>query len=152
MSKNKESGILEVVKFYYSLYRQNEEAFNNSQENKKGLKEQLSPLLSNGDKTSQEFKNLAKEYMQIITMYGNEVGFAANKFLNAADIYLKVEDEDLPEDMSKAYVMLKSTEYKPIYSVKNGQFVRNSKQSLPEAPQKEFDFIFDWLKDNLESS
>lgn len=149
MSKSK---VLEVVNFYYSMYRENEQAYNNAIENKKGIKEQIKPLLDKGDKTSQEFKNLAKEYMKIITMYSNEVAFAANKFLNSAEVYLKVEEEDLPEDISKAYVLLKGTEYKPAFSVKNGQFVRNSKQALPEAPQKEFDFIFDWLVQNLETS
>ncbi len=152
MSKSKENKILEVVKFYYTLYKQNEEAFNNSQDNKKGLKEQLTPLLNKGDNSSQEFKNLAKEYMKIITMYSNEVAFSANKFLSAADINLKVDEDYLPEDISKEYVVLNSTEFKPAFSVSNGRFVRNSKQSLPEVPQKEFDFIFDWLVQNLESS
>jgi hypothetical protein len=150
MSEKNTSKPIDVVKFYYAIYKDNETAYNNAMGTRDGLDKQLREMVSKGNSTEQDFQNIAKEHITISTVYSSEVMFAANKFLNAADFYLKILDEELPEEMLKDYVVLKNQEYKQAYSVQNGQFVRNSKVDLPEIPQEHYDYLFNFFKMQFE--
>ena len=148
--KSKENKLLDLVTFYYRIYKDCEIAYDNAMKNKGKLQDELRPLVKKGDSSTQEFKNIANEFLPVVTSYNTEVSFASSKFFNAADIYLKVEEKELPTDMAKDYIILKNAEYKPAFSVKNKQFVRNSEQELPEIPQDQFDMILNWLKQEFQ--
>jgi hypothetical protein len=152
MSKNKEKqpedNLLELVKFYYKRYKDFEKAYENAIKNQEGLQDQLKPLVEKGSSDTEEFKNLALEYMKIQGTYTFEVGFASNKFLNAADTYLKVNEKDLPEDITKDYIMLKNEEYKPTLVVKDGQFVETSNKKV-EMNNLQLEYIMKLLQEQL---
>ena len=151
MSKNKEENkdkLFELVNFYYQIYKDFEKAYENAIKNQSGLQEQLKPLVEKGSSETTEFKNLALEYMKLQGTYTFEVGFASNKFLNAADFYLKVKEEDLPADMTKDYLMLKNEEYKPTVVVKDGQFIETSNKKI-ELNNMQLDYIMNVLKEQL---
>ena len=140
---------IDVVKFYYSRYKEYVKAYNKVKEESGSLNDTLKQLTSNGVSSEKTFKDAALEYIQINSMYSNEVMFASNKFLNAADFYMKIDKNDLPEDVTKEYVLLKNQEFKSGFSVKDNKFIRNSKVEPREIPQEEFDYLFEYLKQQL---
>ena len=86
------------------------------------------------------------DFTRNTSLYTNDITFIANKFLNAADFYIKTNEKDLPAEILKDYITLKDREYKTQYSVEKGEFVKNSESTDVEIPQQEFDIIFNYYK------
>lgn len=136
---------LEIVESYYKVYKSYEEAYSNLGDKRENLLEKLKPLLSNKNSKDKDFKKVAIDYLSLISAYPIEVSNVATKFLNAANLYILVTEEDLSEEMAQDFVKLKNIEYKSAFSIKGGQFVRNSSVELPKIPEAEYDNIFKFL-------
>ena len=135
---------IEVVELYYNAYKDYKEAYDNV--DTKSLQSELKSLVESGEK-GEVFKKASMDYINATTNYSAEVMFASAKFLNAADFYLKTNTEDLPEDMTRDFVMLKKEEYRHVYSVKGGKFVSNTKSKPKEIPEEGIGFLFDYFQD-----
>ena len=141
----------EVVEVYYNIFKDYEKAYEEVNKNKKTLNKILQDILVKGNSSEEDFKDAAKEYIITNSLYSQEVAFAANKFLNAVDFYMKTVVEDLPENITKDYILVKQQEFKSAFSVKNNTFVRNSKGDIPEMPQEEYDYLFEYLKNQFKA-
>lgn len=146
MSENKP---LTILKTYHKSYQEYQEAYDNLDTSREKIMEDIRPYIEKQDSSDGEFKNLAKEILKMRSIYPQEVSFSATKFLNACDFYKKYVGEELPEDIDEDYSKLKMREYKHSFSVKEGQFIRNSKVELPEIPQKEFDFLMKMFREEM---
>ena len=143
---NTENKFLNIVSTYYNKYLDYSKAYKNLDDSREGSVEKIVPLLEKSNSEEQDFRIAAKDYLTMISVYPQEVNFFATKFLHAADLYMLVTGEDLTEEMSEAYLQLKSVEYKSAFSVKDGEFVRNSSVELRTIPDKEYESIFEFLQ------
>ncbi len=137
---------LKVVESYHSMYVSYRSAHTNLKDKKEQLIEKLKPLLEKSTSEDKDFKEMSKDYLSMISTYPQEVNFFATKFVHAADLYIIVTEEELPEEISRDYIQLKGIEYKSSFSIKKGKFVKNSSADLPTIPDKEYDNIFRFLK------
>lgn len=151
MKENKEETgkdtFKEVLKNYYDRYISYERAYEKQGELRDRMSEELKEVLqSTEDSSSQKFKNIVKEHIMMNSMHSAEVSNAATKFCIVADVYQIVTEEELSEEMAKKYMLLKQNEYKSNFSIVDGNFVKNEKTELPEIPQEEYDFLFEYFE------
>lgn len=154
MKENKQATVEEkleaMVLMYYERYKEYLRAYNNLGDTRENVMKALKPLIDKGDSSSTEFKNLAKEHMGLNTLYPREVSYVATKFLLVAEIYQNVVEKELSQEMSEVYAELKSKEFRSQFSVEKGQFRKNREVELPKIPDSEFDFLFEYLKNQFD--
>ena len=144
--KNQIAKPLDLVRFYYKLYQDYNKAYNGTVGQTKELENKLKELVKEGNSSDEDFKKVVMDFTRNTSLYTNDITFIANKFLNAADFYIKTNEKDLPAEILKDYITLKDREYKTQYSVEKGEFVKNSESTDVEIPQQEFDIIFNYYK------
>lgn len=133
MSTNKLTP-LEVVKRYHERYLEYEGAFNKTPFTNKDIeKDVLEVVNSDIDIDSSEFVEKMFSAIDEKTSKREDVNSAAYKFVFYTDFYLMTQEEDLPEKLLKDYDNLTFVKdsLKESYSIKDGEFVENSKKSIP---------------------
>ena len=139
-----------VLERYYQRYLDFDKAYKLQGDTRAGIAKELADSLRDKDSRSMEFQNVVKEHMLLNATHSTEVANAATKFCILAEVYQLVTGQELESDMAESFMVLKGLEFKSAFSVENGKFVKNSNAELPEIPQEEYDFLFDYFSNMFE--
>lgn len=148
MSKSKITP-LQVVERYHKRYLEYEAAFNKNPFNREDLQKKLQDIVESGvDTDSEEFSTEMMEIVIEKPQKRAEVNNAALKFSLFVDFYLLTEEVDLPESILKDYESLPiKNDIKSLYSVKDGDFVRNEEQEVSEDMKNYFKAIIKQIQE-----
>lgn len=130
-----------LVETYYENYISYKNLFKKIDKPREQLKEKFSPFVLEQDSASDDFKKVAKELFIDRSIKFSDIIFYKDKFLKACDLHILTNEEKLSDEVSKEYVKLNRTEYKPFFQVINGNFVESKKTDINNIPQEEFDKV-----------
>lgn len=130
-----------LVERYYKNYIDYKNLFKKLDKPRKELKEKFKPFVESQDAKSEDFKQVAKQFFVDRSIQWSDLLFYKDKFLKSCDFHLLTNEEKLSDEVSKEYVELNKSEYKPFFQVVDGKFLENKKSDIDNIPQQEFDKI-----------
>jgi|TARA_R110000772_G_scaffold100223_2_gene200412 hypothetical protein len=142
---------LQIVDRYYNRLLEYEKAGEKNFTNPEEVKEKLSSAIQSGvDVDEAKFKNLVSDMVVRQAEKRADIEKAAIKFAMYTDFYLKTQEEELPEEVLKAYERISiQSQMEEMYVIENDSFIKkNGKES--NASQQQIDYLFELISKQLE--
>lgn len=143
---------LQIVDRYYNRLLEYERAGDKGFTSPEEIKEKLSFAIKSGkDIDEGEFKDLVSDMVVRQAEKRADIEKAAIKFALYTDFYLKTQEEELPEEVLKAYEKINiKTQMEEMYVIENESFIKkNGKES--NASKQQLDYLFEVISKQIES-